>query len=43
LTFLYPVWRPSLPIVLALFGVTLLVHPIVALVMFCLGLKNRVG
>jgi hypothetical protein len=43
LVFLYPIWHPSLPIVIALFGVTLLVHPIVALVMFCLGLKNRVG
>jgi CDP-archaeol synthase len=43
LVFLYPVWHPNLPVVLCLFGVTLLVHPMVALVMFCLGLKDRVG
>ena len=27
LVFLYPVWHPNLPVVLCLFGVTLLVHP----------------
>jgi hypothetical protein len=43
LIFLYPVWKPTGMVVLALFGVTLLVHPAVALVMFCLGLKVRVG
>lgn len=43
LVFLYPVWQPSWAVVLCLLGVTLLVHPAVALVMFCLGLKVRVG
>ncbi len=43
LVFLYPVWQPSGAVVLALFAVTLLVHPAVALVMFFLGLKARVG
>ncbi|MEO6874512.1 MAG: CDP-archaeol synthase [Opitutaceae bacterium] len=43
LLFLYPVWHPSGAVVACLFGVTLLIHPLVALVMFCLGLKNRIG
>ncbi len=37
------VWTPSLQVVAALLGITLLVHPLVALVMFCLGLKDRIG
>jgi hypothetical protein len=43
LVFLYPVWRPSGAVVLALLAVTLLFHPIVALIMYCLGLKTRIG
>lgn len=43
LIFLYPVWQPSLAVVLCLFGVTMLVHPAVALIMLGLGLKARVG
>jgi CDP-diglyceride synthetase len=43
LVFLLPVWRPNVSAVMALFGVTLLVHPAVALVMLCLGLKRRIG
>jgi hypothetical protein len=43
LAFLYPVWRPPVAVVVALFAVTLLVHPAVALLMFCLGLKTRIG
>jgi CDP-diacylglycerol--serine O-phosphatidyltransferase len=43
LAFLYPVWRPAGAVVVALFGITFLVHPAVALVMFCLGLKDRIG
>ena len=43
MVFLAAVWHPSMATVAALFGVTLLVHPIVALVMYFLGLKSRVG
>ena len=43
LIFLWPVWRPSGTVVTALLAVTLFVHPAVALIMFCLGLKPRVG
>jgi hypothetical protein len=43
LLFLLPVWRPSLAVVAALLILTLLIHPVVALIMFCLGLKSRVG
>jgi hypothetical protein len=37
------VWVPPLSVVLALLLVTLAIHPAVALLMFTLGLKNRVG
>jgi hypothetical protein len=43
LVFLLPVWTAPLPVVLTLLGVALVVHPLVAFVMLCLGLKNRVG
>jgi hypothetical protein len=43
LLMLLPVWTPSLPVALALCGVTLVIHPIVALLMFLLGLKTRIG
>jgi hypothetical protein len=43
LVLLSPLWTPTWPVAGALFGLTLLVHPLVALVMFCLGLKTRVG
>jgi CDP-diacylglycerol--serine O-phosphatidyltransferase len=43
LAFLYPVWHPAWAVVAALFAVTLLLHPAVALLMFCLGLKTRIG
>jgi CDP-archaeol synthase len=43
LLFLYPVWHPSPAVVAALFGVTLLVHPLVAFIMMLLGLKARIG
>lgn len=43
LIFLLPVWTPPLAVVVALLGVTLVVHPAVALVMLFLGLKTRVG
>lgn len=43
LLFLLPVWHPSWAVVAWLFGITLVVHPAVAFVMFCLGLKARVG
>jgi len=43
LVFLLPVWIPEWPVVAALLALTLLVHPAVALVMFTLGLKDRVG
>ena len=41
--FLLPVWTPTWPVVLALIGLTLAVHPLVALLMVGLGLKTRVG
>jgi hypothetical protein len=43
LIFLLLVWMPTLPITLALLVVTLVIHPAVALIMFALGLKKRVG
>jgi CDP-diacylglycerol--serine O-phosphatidyltransferase len=43
LVFLHPVWKPSSAVVLALLALTLLFHPIVALAMFWLGLKTRIG
>ena len=43
LLFVLPVWTPPLAVVGALLLVTLLVHPLVALIMVGLGLKNRVG
>ncbi len=43
LVVLLPFWTPSLAVVAALLGLTLLVHPLVALAMFCLGLKDRIG
>ncbi len=41
--FLLPVWTPTWPMVLALIGLTLVVHPVVGWFMFWLGLKTRVG
>ena len=35
--------QPPWSVVLALLGLTLIVHPAVALIMYCLGLKSRVG
>jgi len=43
LLFILPLWRPHLAVVGALLVVTLLVHPVVAFIMYCLGLKTRVG
>jgi hypothetical protein len=37
------VWRPSLPFVAAVAGLTLILHPLVAALMVALGLKRRVG
>lgn len=43
LVFLLPLWTAPLPVVLALFAVALVLHPLVAFIMLCLGLKTRVG
>jgi hypothetical protein len=43
LLFILPVWTPPAAVVLALLAVTLVVHPVVAFIMYCLGLKTRVG
>ncbi len=43
LLFLLPVWTAPAALVLTLFGVALVVHPLVAFIMLCLGLKTRVG
>ena len=40
---LWFVWTPPGPVLLALIGVTLTVHPLAALGMVALGLKDRVG
>ena len=37
------VWTPPVAVLIALFAVTLVVHPMVAGIMVMLGLKNRVG
>jgi hypothetical protein len=43
LVFMCAVWVPPLGVVAWLVGITLGVHPVMALVMFALGLKARVG
>jgi len=43
LVFMAVVWVPSLEMVAWLFLITIIVHPLVALVMFALGLKTRIG
>ena len=43
LLFLLPVWTPPGLVVLMLLAVTLVVHPLVAFIMLCLGLKTRIG
>jgi hypothetical protein len=43
LVFMAVVWVPSLEMVAWLFLITIVVHPLVALVMFGLGLKTRIG
>lgn len=40
---LLPVWTPTFAVIVALAGVTLIVHPAVAGIMYALGLKQRVG
>jgi hypothetical protein len=41
--FLIPVWRPTAAETAALLGLTLIVHPAVAALMYALGLKRRIG
>jgi hypothetical protein len=43
LVFLLPLWTAPLSVVLALFAVALVLHPLVAFIMLGLGLKTRVG
>lgn len=43
LVFMCAVWVPPAAVVAWLAGITLVVHPAMALVMFALGLKSRVG
>lgn len=43
LVFMSAVWVPPISVVAWLSGITLVVHPAMALVMFALGLKSRVG
>jgi hypothetical protein len=43
LLFALPVWQPPLTLVLLLFGIMLVAHPVGAWIMVLFGLKDRVG